>query len=281
MKRRELVALSTLWLLGCERGTLPKAPRARALLNEATRFGEGTAEDETTGLAELVRLAALVAERETGGGTSLAARSSALNAVVFERAHFTREVDDPNVEFTLLSAVLRSRRGSCVGLATLYAAACELLGWSLECVMRPGHMYVRLVHDQAHTNLELLRRGESMPDAWYETRWPIPGGRAPAHGRPLRDEELLGVVSYNVGKQRQREGRYPAAQHAFALATQRFPEFAEAHASLGALLQLTGALGEAERAYEQARRIDPALPGVEQNLELLRAERGANGQPLR
>jgi tetratricopeptide (TPR) repeat protein len=282
VKRRDVLALSALGMLGCARASSPSpsAPRTRALLNEARLFGEGTPEDETVGLAHLVRLADLVRQRVPAGESTIAKRAQALNAVVFGPGGFVREVQDQTVEFAFLPSVLRSRRGSCVGLTTLYAALAELLDWSLECVIRPGHMYARLTQGEARTNLELLRRGEAMPDAWYDERWPIPGGRAPAYARPLGDQELLGVIAYNVGKQRQREGRYPAARHAFELAARRFPTFAEAHASLGALLQLTGALSEAEAAYERARRIDPALPGVEQNLELLRAERNASDPSL-
>jgi tetratricopeptide (TPR) repeat protein len=250
-------------------------------LNAASLFAEGTPEDETAGLNELVRLAALVRQRAAGRDSTLAGRSQALNGVVFDAGGFVREVDDQDVQFALLPAVLRSRRGSCVGLATLYAALAELLVWPLECVIRPGHMYARLRQGEARVNLELLRRGQAMPDTWYRERWPIPGGQAPAYGRPLGDDEMVGVIAYNVGKQRQREGRYPAARHAFELAALRFPAFAEAHASLGALLQLTGALKEAEQAYERSRRIDPALPGVEQNLELLRAELNAPHRQLR
>lgn len=261
-------------MLGCAREPSPPSPRIRLLLKAGSLFGESTREEEATGLTELVRLAALVRQRVGEPGSTLAARSRALNAAIFDQSGFAREVDDPDVAFMFLPTVLHLRRGSCVGLTTLYAGLAEMLGWSLECVMRPGHMYVRLTHADGHLNLELLRRGESMPDNWYEERWPIPGGRAPAYARPLRDQELLGVIAYNVGKQRQREGRYPAARHAFELAARRFPDFAEAHASLGAVLQLAGALGEAEAAYERARQVDPALPGVEHNLELLRTERG-------
>lgn len=280
MKRRELFALSALWTLGCAREPPPPAPRTRALLSAGSQFGESTAKDEATGLTELVHLAALVRQR-VGRAAGVAAQSQALKDVVFEHAGFSREVEDPSVRFMLLPSVLGSRRGSCVGLATLYAALAEILGWSLDCVMRPGHMYTRLTHADGYSNLELLRRGETMPDVWYEERWPIPGGRAPGHGRPLGDQELLGVIAYNVGKQRQREQRYPAARHAFELATLRFPDFAEAHASLGAVLQLAGALGEAEIAYERARGVNPALPGVEHNLELLRAEQSATNAALR
>jgi tetratricopeptide (TPR) repeat protein len=280
VKRRDVLALSAFGMLGCARASSPSAPRTRALLNEASLFGEGTADDETVGLADLVRLAALVRQRVPLTESSVAARAQALNSVVFEQGGFVREVEDQAVEFAFLPAVLRSRRGSCVGLTTLYAALAELLGWSLECVIRPGHMYARLTQGEARRNLELLRRGEAMPDKWYDERWPIPGGQAPAYGRALRDDELLGVIAYNVGKQRQREGRYPAARHAFELAGRRFPAFGEAHASLGALLQLTGDLGEAEAAYERSRQVHPALPGVEQNLELLRAEREARPFPV-
>jgi tetratricopeptide (TPR) repeat protein len=112
-----------------------------------------------------------------------------------------------------------------------------------------------------------------MPDRWYEDRFPVPGGKAPAYGRPLSNDELLGVIAYNVGNDRQASGRLSEARSAFERATRAFPDLAEAHASLGRTLHLLGALGGAGAAYGRARRVNPALPGLERNIALLQNER--------
>lgn len=220
--------------------------------------------------SELARLTAL-ARAAIRPRPGLAA--TALNALIFERLGFVREVEDTDLRFVLLPSVLRERRGSCVGLGTLYLALTEALAIPAHGVLRPGHFYVRLEEGNRHTNIELLRQGELMPDSWYEGRFPVPGGGAREYGRPLMPEETLGVIAYNVGNQRRREQRIDDARQAYARAVAHFPDFAEAHASLGTALHLLGRLDEAAASYRTAVRVNPHLPRVEQNLSLLEIER--------
>ena len=116
-----------------------------------------------------------------------------------------------------------------------------------------------------------------MPDAWYRTRFPAEGGDAGEYMRPLTLPEIVGVVEYDVGGDRRRRGSLLEARSAFRRATHDFPAFAEAHASLGATLQLLGSLDEAETTYRAAKRANPALPDVDANLDLLIQERRGDG----
>lgn len=160
-----------------------------------------------------------------------------------------------------------------MGLGLLYLSLAELLSLPMECILRPGHLYVRVPGPRGHANVELLRKGEAMPDDWYEARFPVAGGSAPAYGRPLSNDELLGVIAYNLGNDRQTHGRLSEARSAFERATRAFPDLAEAHASLGRTLHLLGALDAADAAYARARRVSPALPGLDGNIALLQSER--------
>lgn len=220
-------------------------------------------------IPELARIAKLVrAERGRG-----ALRAEALNHTIFGLLGFVREVDDKDLRFVSLESVLEARRGSCVGLGTLYIALGELLGWRVEGVLVPGHFYVRVDEEGGkRRNVELLRRGEEMPDTWYAQRFPVPGRGAREYGRPLSPKEVLGVVEYDVGQARLRQARWSEARRAFRLSTSLFPELAEAYASLGEAAQLVGALDEARLGYLAAQRENPDLPGIERNLRLLRAE---------
>jgi hypothetical protein len=269
VKRRSALAL--LLLAGCspDRAGAENAPLSRRLLALGESFGEGNPGQKSSGWNELLRVADVVRQARPRHGSLLLA----LNASVFDTLGFVREVNDRNPAFMFLPSVLTSRRGGCVGLGLLYLSLAELLGLPMECILRPGHLYVRVRHPEGHVNVELLRKGEAMPDEWYENRFPIPGGTAAAYGRPLSNDELLGVIAYNVGCDRQANRRLPEARSAFERATRDFPDFGEAHASLGRTLHLLGALDAADAAYTAAQRVQPALPGLADNMALLRSER--------
>ena len=158
----------------------------------------------------------------------------------------------------LLPSVLEHRRGSCVGLGSLFLALAEVLGWSAAGVLMPGHFYARVREATGARNVELLRAGEAMPDAWYERRFPVPGGSAREYARPLTAQEVLGVVHYDVGNERRRQRRLSEAQAAFARAARAFPDLSEAHASLGAVQHLLGDLPAATASYRRARDANSA-----------------------
>lgn len=253
-------------------------PIADALFAVAQTWDDPASPDAET-RDELDRIAAEV-RRAMAQSPSASARS-ALSATIFAKRGFVREVTDQDLRFVFLPSVLKLRRGNCVGLGSLYLALGERLGWKIEGVMVPGHFFVR-VHEPGERrtghNVELLRRGEEMSDAWYRNRFPIPGGTAREYARPLASSEVVAVIEYDVGNERRRQGRWADAQRAYEQACKHFPDFAEAHASLGALAQLMGALDEARADYEAARRVNPNLPGIDQNLELLESEKNARRQ---
>ena len=251
----------------------PKAPPlsfARAALKLARDAGQVSAEQESWSISELCRIAAL-AQTELRRASG-AAPGLVLSKLLFEHCGFAREVASTELGFVLLPNVLQGRRGNCVGLGSLFLALSEALGWTANGVLMPGHFYVRLQEHGQPRNIELLHRGEAMPTEWYGKRFPVPGGSAPEYGRPLTSAETSGVIAYDVGNERRRQLRFEDARKAYLHATQLFPEFAEAHASLGAILQMLGKLDEAAASYQTARAVNPHLPGVAQNVAVLEGE---------
>lgn len=244
-----------------------RGPFTEALLRVAAEASD-EAVDEAQALADLSHIAELVNAAAVQG----ASRSEALNRVVFGALGFVREVEDTSLGFVLLPSVLRGRRGSCVGLGSLYIALGERLGWKVEGVLVPGHFYVH-VEEGGHTrNVELLRRGEEMPDGWYRVRFAAKEGGPSEYRRALTEREVLAVIEYDVGNERKREGRLAEARRAYLVSRSLFPGLSEAHASLGATLHLLGDLDDALASYRAARLENPELPGVDRNIELLRAE---------
>jgi regulator of sirC expression with transglutaminase-like and TPR domain len=268
MKRRALLLL--LASSGCQ-DSGSKLPFSRALLAVAKQAAKLTDAQIAGSISELLHLADMA--REALQAAPSRPPAAVVSELLFGRLGFSREVDDEALDFVLLPSVLRGRRGSCVGLGTLFLGLSEALGWSAAGVMMPGHFYVRVAERAQHRNVELLRKGEAMPDAWYEQRFPVAGGAAAEYARPLSSAEVLGVVEYNIGNELRRARRFEPARAAFGRAVAAFPDFSEAHASLGAMQQLLGQLEEAAQSYRVALAKNPHLPGLDRNLALLENER--------
>lgn len=251
----------------------PKLGFGRAALALARLAGELGAGDETWSIAELHRITTLARGELLRFPGQPAAE--VLSRLLFDRLGFAREVSDTGLDYVLLSQVLSKRRGSCVGLSTLLLALADALDLTAFGVLLPGHFYVRWAGASGPRNVELLRRGEAMSDAWYRDRFPVPDDHPHEYARPLSAAEALGVIEYNVGNERRRQVRLDDAARAFAHSVQLFPEFAEAHASFGATLHVLGRLREARASYQRARENHPQLAGVDWNLELLRQDEQA------
>jgi tetratricopeptide (TPR) repeat protein len=274
---RCILALALVVGMGCGQASPSRPTPLTEALFEVAREWTDVAANESAARAELDRLAAAVRAKSKQQPT-LPLRT-ALVTTLFGEQGFVREVDDTDLRFVLLPAVLQHRRGSCVGLGSLVLALGERLGLSVHGVMVPGHFFVRVEEQGARANLELLHRGEEMPDAWYAGRFPIPGGGAREYARELTRDEVRGVVEYDVGNDRRRRGDLHEAQRAYDLARRHFPDFAEAHASAGAIAQLLGSLDRAATDYEAAQRANPNLPGLDQNVQLLESERAGATKP--
>ena len=273
MNRRTALGLLLLAAGGCSRPQdgAKAPPRVRALLAAGHDFGESSGADEAFAWSELQRIAGLV--RQVLREAPAPPPAVALSRVLFTTLGFVRDVEDTELAFVLVPSVLRRRRGSCVGLGSVYLALSEVLGIPSAGVLLPGHFFVRVSEQGRQRNVELLRQGEAMPDSWYHERYPIPGGQVSAYDRPLSADEVLGVIEYDIGNQRRRQGRPHDARRAYQRAVRHFPEFAEAHASLGAVHHLLGALDAAEAAYRAAEHANPWLPRLAGNIELLDKER--------
>jgi hypothetical protein len=261
--------------VGCAgRAPAPPGPVASAMVAMAADLGAAPSDvaeawREVEGIADRVR----THHRRTGGDWI-----DDLNAVVFGELGYEREIESGDMRFFRLSSVIAGRRGSCVGLGALYLVIAERLGVGLDGVMVPGHFFVRS-RGGAGRNVELLRRGEAMPEAWYRAKygpWPEDAGE---YLRPLTVAEVVAVHWFNAGNHLREARDLNGAALSYARAVAEFPTFAEAHASLGAVRQLEGALDAAEAAYGDAARARADSPGLGHNIALLRRERERTSTP--
>jgi tetratricopeptide (TPR) repeat protein len=269
MKRRALLLAAAVAATApaCRRQDRASA-LADALLELSQRRAQTSPNELEWAKQELSRIAERVAQRYS----SELSPARAITAVLFDELNFVREVESTRLDYVLLPGVLRSRRGSCVGLGCVYLCLAEALGFAAHGLLRPGHFYVRQEAPGAACNVELLRRGEPMPDGWYLARFPLTQPSSKSYGRALTQREVLGVTAFNIGNERRRQLELARAEAAYREAVTAFPNFAEAHASLGATEQLRGNAPAAVQSYARALELDPTLPGVENNLAILRVD---------
>ena len=211
----------------------PPGAMASALLATAAELGAAP-EALVQAWAEIDRIATRVERRpRSGGDDARGGEVAALTAVVFDDLGFAREIDDDDPRFFLLPSVLAGRRGSCLGLGAVVLMVAERIGLPLDGVRVPGHFFVRTRGPSAR-NVELLRRGEIMPDAWYRQKygpWSQEGGKD--GGRyfvPLSVEETSALFWFNAGNFARRQGDLGRARRAYQRALAEAPDFAEARA---------------------------------------------------
>jgi len=239
-------------VLGCSRSATerPPGPITSALIALAAEFG-ADADTTTRAWTTLQDIAVRVEQRHRRTRADVAAD---LNAVVFGELGYEREIESTATRFFALSSVISDRRGSCLGLGALYLAVGERIGMPLDGILLPGHFFAR-TRGPGHHNVELLRRGEAMPDDWYGKKygpWPEAGS---AYFRPVTVPELVAIHWYNRGNDLRAAGDLAAAEPAYDRAAREFADFAEAAAS-----------------YQQAARAWPELPGLAGNVELLQRQ---------
>src|SRR5688572_12816164 len=117
----------------CSERQPPTGPIEKLVLDVAAEsagaFDEAFVRRELGLLARRVSAAREKARAETGDGAAGgAADAKALARAIFEESAFVREVTSTELRHVLLPDVLASRKGSCVGLGTLYLALGERLG---------------------------------------------------------------------------------------------------------------------------------------------------------
>ena len=207
------------------------------------------------------------------GRAPRAARFGCLRSFLFGGWGLEREVDDPDLRHGLVSEVIRTRRGSCLGLSSLVLALAESLALPAAGVLVPGHLFVRLAEGAGSVNAELLRQGEGLPDEWYVHKYQVPAF-VRAYLRPLSLGELLAVLRFNLGNALRLRGEHGQALRLYGDVVREFPQLAEGQASAGLSYHLLDRPLEAWGAYGRAWLENPALPGLAENLGALLGETG-------
>jgi tetratricopeptide (TPR) repeat protein len=175
-----------------------------------------------------------------------------------------REPDYRNAKDLFIHGMIEDANGgTCVSMPVLYAAVGRRLGYPLKLVLGKGHVFVRWEGGGERFNIEVTGTGgtDFYPDEHYKS-WPqklIAGELATGHYlKSLGAREELAVFLAARGHCLQENGRLPEAQVAYAQAHRLDPAGARQNASLAVFVvhEFITALTTDERHAANADDLD-------------------------
>ncbi|MBN1306464.1 MAG: tetratricopeptide repeat protein [Chitinispirillaceae bacterium] len=202
-----------------------------------------------------------------------------LNAVVFDRWGMAFDNDRNNLQYLFPHCAVAGKRGSCVGMSLLYLLLAEKTGLPLHGVLAPSHFFVRYDDGKTRLNIETLRKGECMSEAWYRQRY----GITDTVLYPLRNltaQEVVAVVHYNLGTICLNRRLYDAAAVYLRHAVSVMPYFCEARGNLALALDGQGESATALELLQALREKHPSLDHIDRNVASLQLKCCAYGDAL-
>ncbi len=240
---------------------------------------------EKPSTADLDRFLSLFKKEEVRGKT-LTRKSSYITSKIFKEQHFEPDnsyLSRENLDNVLPDAVIRKKRGHCLGLTTLFVLAAEKLGLDVAVAHAPDHIFPRLCESAKCLNIEMLKTGENMPDEYYVKNLFIPkkATEAGIYLKSIRDpSDLAASIYVGLGFVANGAKQPELAELFYKKAVEKNPNSAEAHSNLAAALMQAGDSDQGVKEMETAYRLNPYSYFVAVNLGVLKHKAGKKEEAL-
>ncbi|MEE8142498.1 MAG: PA14 domain-containing protein, partial [Planctomycetota bacterium] len=149
-----------------------------------------------------------------------------LGRFFFEKLGFEADLDLQSLENLYPDAILKRRRGYCLGLSLVILHLAEQIGWPLQAASAPRHTFVRYA-GPPHVNLETTLGGELHDDAWYQERFSFSRENR-GYLTSMTERQTAAHLLNNYGFVLLNSGRLPEAAKHFKEALKIHPELVEA-----------------------------------------------------
>jgi len=158
-----------------------------------------------------------------------------------------------------LNKVLDDKKGSCIGLSTLYLSLAEELDLPIYGVNLPQHMIVRWDDDKFKRNIETTIKGSEFPDSFYIKYKNIPKEsiEKEVYLRNLSKKEVVGIILNNRGSAYYTKEDLERAIQDYNNAIKLNPKFVEAYFNRGSVYYTKGDLERAIQDYNNAIKLNP------------------------
>jgi regulator of sirC expression with transglutaminase-like and TPR domain len=273
-------ALKCCILLGCL--ALAKGPDATAASSAQVRSWlaqkacalQGDSRPERAHHSRCPDLPALVtrARKAVPSGLTPSATLERINSFFFQAEDFQAAYELDRPENLLVNGVLASKRGHCVGLATVYLILAEEMRLPIYAVATPKHVFLRWDDGHVRRNIELFQEGREVPDEDYARDQKIPKEsiRRGVFLANLSRREFLGFIYQNRGVLESQAGDFAGSGRDYRMALRLNPKLAAAYYNRGNDELKQKRYRQAIREYTKSLRLYPTDPWALKNLELAR-----------
>ena len=193
---------------------------------------------------------------------------STVSNLLFNEWKISFNENRDTVRYLYPHLVVAEKQGSCVGMSLLYLLIAEKLGVPVYGVRAPGHMFVRYDNGRERYNIETLRNGEVMDDAWYRQRWSIRDTVLYSLDN-LATGEVLAVVRYNLGTIFMHQRNYEKARRHLEEAGRLMADFPEAQGNLALVYDAQGHPAKGLQLLTAIRDVHPFFENIDRNIASL------------
>ena len=174
----------------------------------------------------------------------------------------------------MLSKVLDTMSGNCLGLTTLYWSIAERLDLPLAAVIIPQHVFLRHYEGKEYRNIEATAFGAEIEDEEYVKQTnKLIGNKIPDYSTPdiisfhiLTKKQFVGLILYNRGVDYFNRANLTMAIQDFTASLKLYDSFHEAYKSRGGTYLKEGRFNDALDDLIKAARFEEDCPGTYFNL---------------
>jgi regulator of sirC expression with transglutaminase-like and TPR domain len=181
--------------------------------------------------------------------------------LLFEKMKIRFEKDENDLDAIFPQKIIRSRRGTCLGISLLVLQICEKLGFPVYGVLVPGHFFVRYDDGELRRNFEPLRHGENMSEQWYREKWPT-RDTVRYSLRNCTRKEVIGVVNYVIGNSLLAKDKPRNALQFYSRVQEKYPQLIEANGNAAIAYDKLGQTDKAIAVLSEMAKKYPTMNGI-------------------
>lgn len=188
-----------------------------------------------------------------------------INTLLYSQWGITMDTSTNTVQNIFPHTVIKNKRGSCLGITLLYLLVAARVGFPLQAVVLPGHIYLTYRKNGSARNIEPNKLGIHHPTEYYTERYD--GAKAPWYRRePLTEKEVAGLFYYALSTVFLKEKDAHTAKYFLYASIACFPELYTAWGNLGLVYSLLGNYDSSGIALYTAAALNPDDPQLWYNI---------------
>jgi regulator of sirC expression with transglutaminase-like and TPR domain len=179
---------------------------------------------------------------------------AALKKTVFDEGGLSGDHNDNDVKSLLPQMVIRRHHGSALGISLILLTIAQKLDLPLYGVATPEHFFVRFDNGREKINIEPLKKGRTLQNSWYKTRYAI-SDTSYVTLKNLTTGAVMAYVRYDMAGIYKSRGLFAKAAQHYEFVISEMPDFADVYVNLGATYDTLGQVDKSLAYFLKAKTL--------------------------